>query len=95
MAYSEAWVAVDETSYLLVTVPKITGRYYTVQFLNGWGETLANINERLFPDRPFGEFAVCLKGSKVEILPGARRIDLPVKYSRVLLRCRQSRGSGR
>ena len=86
VAYSEAWVAVDENSYLLVTVPRITERYFTVQFLNGWGETLANINERVFPDRPYGEFAVCLKGSKVSIPSGAQRIDLPVKYSRVLLR---------
>lgn len=86
VAYSEAWVAVDENSYVLVTVPQITGRYYTVQFLNGWGETLANINERLFPDHASGEFAVCLKGSNVSIPAGAKRIDLPVKYSRVLLR---------
>ena len=86
VAYSEAWVAVDENSYLLVTVPKVSGRYYTVQFLNGWGETLANINERLFPDRPSGEFAVCLAGSKVEIPTGAQRVDLPVRYARVLMR---------
>ena len=76
----------DEHTYLLVTVPRIADRYFTVQFLNGWGETLANINERLFPERPSGEFAVCLKGSKVAIPSGAQRIDLPVKYSRVLLR---------
>lgn len=86
VAYSEAWVAVDENSCTIVTVPKITGRYSTVQFLNGWGETLANINERVFPEKPYGEFAVCLKGSNVSIPDGARRIDLPVKYSRVLLR---------
>ena len=50
VAYSEAWVAIDETSCALVSVPRITDRYYTVQFLNGWGETVANINERvLFP----------------------------------------------
>lgn len=86
VAYSEAWVAVDENCYLLVTVPKIDGRYYTVQFLNGWGETLANINERLFPEKPYGEFAVCYKGSKVSIPEGTRRIDLSAKYSRVLMR---------
>lgn len=86
VAYSEAWVAVDENCYLLVTVPRITGRYYTVQFLNGWGETLANINERLFPDKPYGDFAVCFKGSNVSVPEGATRIDLPVKYSRVLAR---------
>lgn len=86
VAYSEAWVATDENSCTIVTVPKIVGRYYTVQFLNGWDETLANINERLFPNRPDGEFAICLRGSKVELFPQVKRIDLPVRFSRVLLR---------
>jgi hypothetical protein len=86
VAYSEAWVAVDEHSCTLVSVPKVEGRYYTVQFLNGWGETLANINERLFPEQPFGEFAACLWGAHVTLPAGTRRIDLPVKYSRVLAR---------
>lgn len=86
VAYSEAWVAVDEHCFLLVTVPRIEGRYFTVQFMNGWGETLANINERIFPERPYGQFAVCYKGSEVAIPEGAQRIDIPVKYSRVLLR---------
>src|SRR4051795_151048 len=86
VAYSEAWVAVDESSCTIVSVPKVEGRYYTVHFLNGWGETIANINERLFPKRPFGEFAMCLRGANVSIPAGATRIDLPVKYSRVLAR---------
>jgi hypothetical protein len=86
VAYSEAWVAVDEKSCLIVSVPKITGRYYTVQFLNGWGETVANINERAFPEHPSGDFAVCLKGSAVDAPPGAQRLEVPVKYMRVLSR---------
>ncbi len=86
VAYSEARVAVDDASCTIVTVPKISGRYFTVQFLNGWDETLANINERLFPSRPDGEFAVCLRGPDVALPAGMKRIDLPVKYSRVLLR---------
>ena len=86
VAYSEAWVAVDEKSCLIVSVPKITGRYYTVQFLNGWGETVANINERAFPQHPDGEFAVCLKGSQVDVPAAAQRVDVPVKYMRVLSR---------
>lgn len=86
VAYSEAWVAIDENSYTRVTVPAIAGRYYTVQFLNGWGETLANINERTQAAKPAGEFAICLTGSHVELPAGVTRIDLPVKYSRVLLR---------
>jgi len=86
VAYSEAWVAVDDKSCALVTVPKITGRYYTVQFLNGWGETVANINARVFPQRPSGEFGVCLKGADVQLPAAAERVDVPVKYLRVLSR---------
>ncbi len=86
VAYSEAWIAVDETSCTIVTVPSIDDRYYTVQFLNGWGETLANINERVFPGRAYGDFAVCLRGSKVNLPADALRIDLPVKSARVLSR---------
>ncbi|NUT79060.1 DUF1254 domain-containing protein [Pseudomonas sp. C1C7] len=86
VAYSEAWVATDEGSCTLVNVPKVVGRYYSVQFLNGWGETLANINERTFPDHPSGTFAVCLKGANVALPTDAKRIDLPVKYTRVLAR---------
>jgi hypothetical protein len=62
VAYSEAWVAVDENSCLLVTVPKITGRYYTVQFLNGWAETGHSERGRQqtthYRDAP--EFGFCL-----------------------------------
>ncbi len=86
VAYSEAWVAIDETSCTIVTVPEVKDRYYVVQFLNGWGETLANINERIFPERPFGDFAVCLSGAQVILPNDTRRIDLPVKHARVLAR---------
>lgn len=86
VAYSEAWVAVDENNCLMVSVPKITGRYYTVQFLNGWGETVANINERIFPKHPSGEFSVCLKGSQVKVPPTVQRVEVPVKYMRALAR---------
>lgn len=86
VAYSEAWVALDENSCLLVTVPKITGRYYVVEFLNGWGETVANINERVFPNHPNGLFAVCLQGSAIDIPAGAQRVEVPARTMRVLLR---------
>jgi hypothetical protein len=87
VAYSEAWVAVDETSCTIVSVPEVADRYFTVQFLNGWGETLANINERVFPNKPYGDFAVCLTGAEIE-LPAdlTSRIDLPVKHARILAR---------
>lgn len=86
VAYSEAWIAVDENSCTVLSVPKVEDRYYTVQFLNGWGETLANINERVFPRRPYGAFAVCLQGANVSLPADAKRIDLPVRSARVLAR---------
>ncbi|MCY1516416.1 hypothetical protein D9M68_510450 [compost metagenome] len=67
-------------------MPKITDRYYTVQFLNGWGETLANINERTFPSQPSGDFAMCLSGANVALPAKVKRIDLPARYTRVLSR---------
>ena len=86
VVYSEGWVALDEGSCTLVHVPPIKARYYTVQFLNGWGETLANINERNFPDHPNGDFAVCLKGASVALPAGVQRLDLPARTARVLSR---------
>ncbi len=86
VAYSEAWVALDDTSCTVVTVPKITGRYYTVQFLNGWGETLANINARTQPARDWGEFAVCLDGAAVNLPADVVRVDVPARYLRMLAR---------
>ncbi|HUD30600.1 MAG TPA: DUF1214 domain-containing protein [Novosphingobium sp.] len=86
VAYSESWVAIDAQSCLLVTVPRIEGRYYVVEFLDGWGETVANLNERVYPDHPFGLFAICLEGAAVDVPPGALRVDVPVRAMRVLLR---------
>ncbi len=86
VAYSEAWVAVDENSCTIVAVPKVSGRYYTVQFLNGWGETVANINERTQAAKPAGDFAVCLQDANVKLPENVTRIDVPVKYMRVLAR---------
>lgn len=86
VAYSEAWIAVDESSCTIFSVPAMGDRYYTVQFLNGWGETIANINERNFPEHPHGDFWTCLKGAGVQVPADAVRIDLPGKTSRVLAR---------
>src|SRR4029434_124110 len=43
VAYSEAWVAVDESSCTIVSVPKIERRYYTAHFLNRSRVTIVNI----------------------------------------------------
>src|SRR2546425_9103362 len=86
VAYMEAWLAVDEHSAVLVEVPVISGRYYTFQVLDGWGETILNINDRTFPQHPSGLFALCLQGSQPVIPHDALRIDLPGRKSRVLAR---------
>lgn len=86
VAYSEAWVSVDEDSCTVLSVPEIKGRYYTAQFLNGWGETLVNINERTQAKRPAGDFALCLQGANVALPENVTRIDVPVKYLRMLSR---------
>lgn len=86
VAYSEAWVAVDDENCVLLEIPEITGRYYTWQMLNGWGETILNINDRTFPRQPSGKFALCLKGSNPTLPEGALRVDLPNEISRVVAR---------
>ncbi|MEJ2673232.1 MAG: DUF1214 domain-containing protein [Deltaproteobacteria bacterium] len=87
VAYSEAWVAIDENTPVILEVPKIDpGRYYTWQMLNGWGETTLNINERTFPNHPHGKFAFVLKGTNPTIPGDALKVELPNKKSRVLAR---------
>ena len=84
---SEAWIAVDERNCTIISLPAIKKRYYTVQVVNGWGETVANINERTYPRHPSGDFALCLKGgAKVFVPKGTERIDLTGRKFRVLVR---------
>lgn len=84
--YSEAWIGLDEKSCTLIDIPEIKGRYYTVQALNGWGETTANINERNFTKHPFGKFAFCLKKTVAVLPKGTQRVNLPNPKSRILMR---------
>jgi hypothetical protein len=86
VAYLEAWFAVDETTPVLMEVPKVEGRYYTAQIVDEWADILYNINERNFPDRPHGKFALCVKGSNPTIPEGAYRIDIPSKKAKMLAR---------
>jgi hypothetical protein len=81
---SEAWIGVDEASCTMVEIPAIRKRYYTVQLLNGWGETVANINERNYPGGL--KFGLCLKGGRASLPAGTQRIELPGKKSRLVAR---------
>lgn len=86
VAYLEAWFAVDERSYVLLDVPEVEGRYYTAQLLDEWGEVIVNINERTFPSKPFGQFAL-VKPGWTGILPqGAGRIILHSGKAKMLAR---------
>jgi len=86
VVYSEAWIALDEKSCTLIDIPEIKGRYYTVQILNGWGETTANINERNFQKHPFGKYLFCIKGATPVLPKGTLRVTLPSRKSRLLMR---------
>jgi hypothetical protein len=76
VAYLEAWIAVDERTPVLLEIPEIKGRYYTAQILDEWGEVIVNINERIFPSKPFGKFALVRPGFQGSIPADAARIEL-------------------
>jgi hypothetical protein len=86
LATSDAWIAVDDRSCTVIDVPVITGRYYTIQILDMWGETIANINERTYASHPAGAFLVCPRGARVTLPSGSttERIDLPGNKARLL-----------
>jgi hypothetical protein len=86
VAYMEAWFAIDENSAIILEIPEIKNRYYTAQLLDGWGEVLVNINERNFPQHPFGKFALCLENTKADIPADAVKIIVPVKKVKMLAR---------
>jgi len=68
VAYLEAWIAVDANTPAILTIPEIHGRYYTAQLLDEWGEVITNINERNYPEYPYGRFALIAPGSN-PVLP--------------------------
>lgn len=76
VAYLEAWFAVDDHTPVILEVPKVEGRYYTAQLLDEWGEVIANINERAFPSRPYGKFALVKPGSRPQLPPDVVPIAL-------------------
>jgi hypothetical protein len=86
VAESEAWIAVDDTSCTLINLPVIKDRYYTVEIVNGWGEVIDNINERTYPNHPFGTFALCLDKAKVDLPAGAQRLEVAGNKSRIVMR---------
>jgi hypothetical protein len=86
VAYLEAWFAVDDRTPVLLEVPEIRGRYYTAQILNEWGEVITNINERIFPSKPFGRFALVKPGWTGVLPSDATRIELHSSKAKLLAR---------
>ncbi len=84
VAYFEAWFAVDDRTPVLLEIPEIKGRYYTAQILDEWGEVIANINERTFPSRPYGKFALVKPGFVGSIPIDAARIELHSSKAKML-----------
>jgi hypothetical protein len=86
VAYLEAWIAVDADTPALLEVPPITGRYYTAQLLDEWGEVIVNINDRTFPSKPFGRFALVAPRSSAKTPDDSGRIVLHSHKAKMLSR---------
>jgi hypothetical protein len=84
VAYLEAWLAVDERTPVLLEIPDIQGRYYTAQILDEWGEVIVNINDRTFPSKPYGKFALVSPGFAGSIPVDAARIELHSSKAKLL-----------
>jgi hypothetical protein len=84
VAYLEAWFAVDDRTPVLLEIPEIKGRYYTAQILDEWGEVIVNINERTFPSKPYGKFALVKPGFEGSIPIDAARIELHSNKAKML-----------
>lgn len=86
VANTEAWIAVDNDTPALLEIPRIDGRYYTAQILDEWGEVITNINQRNYPQHPYGKYAFVMQGSNAQIPADAVRIDLRSPKAKMLAR---------
>ena len=84
MLHSEAWVALDDHACVRLDVPDSDGRAWNWQMVDGWGETLIDVDEGAFADG--GTYALCLRDARGEVPKGEARVELPVRKSRALLR---------
>jgi hypothetical protein len=86
VAYLEAWFAVDERAPVILEVPEVKDRYYTAQILDEWGEVIVNINERTFPSKPSGKFALVKPGWNGALPADVSRIELHSSKAKMLAR---------
>ncbi|MDX2166756.1 MAG: DUF1254 domain-containing protein [Deltaproteobacteria bacterium] len=83
---SDAWIALDDASCAVLSLPAAGGRYLDAQLIDGWGTTLAHVNPRRYPYHPSGEFALCRRGARSALPRGAERLELPVSIVRLRVR---------
>jgi hypothetical protein len=83
---SEAWVVVDTEHAVRLSIPRIDNRYFTVQVLDEWGETITNINPRQYPLRSDGEFFFVASDFAGSLPEGAVRIELRSRKAKLLVR---------
>lgn len=86
VAYLEAWFAVDDRTPVILDVPEIHDRYYTAQILDEWGEVIVNINDRTFPSKPHGRFALVQPGWTGVLPADVSRIELHSSKAKMLAR---------
>jgi hypothetical protein len=86
VAYLEAWFAVDDRTPVILEVPEVKDRYYTAQILDEWGEVVVNINERTFPSKPSGKFALVKPGWNGALPSDVSRIELHSSKAKMLAR---------
>ena len=86
VASLEAWFAVDDRTPVMLEVPEVINRYYTVQILDEWGDVIANINPRTFPSHPYGTFAFVSPPSRAKIPNDAARIILRSNKAKMIAR---------
>ncbi|WHP33213.1 DUF1214 domain-containing protein [Trabulsiella odontotermitis] len=82
--YLESWIAIDDSSAVLLSVPEIKDRYYTIQLLNEWGDNITNINNRVYPNHPSGVFALITAHSNVKLPEGVVPVILPTHKAKLM-----------
>ena len=86
VAALEAWFAVDDRTPVMLAVPEVIDRYYTVQIVDEWGDVITNINPRTFPSRPHGTFAFVSPLSRAKVPHDAARIVLRSNKAKMIAR---------
>lgn len=84
VALHTAWIAVDDGIPVIIEIPKIDGRRFSVLIVDECGSEIVNISPQTFPLKPSGTFALVKAGSNVKVPDDATRIMLHSDKARLL-----------